>query len=542
MSSATVENQLNQQQNLTLLKVYTVYRALLCLALLGTFLLASETPLVGKIKPDQFFFTACIYLLLNLIGLTIVLPKKIPFNQQQLFANFIVDIGFIIMIADASAGVSSGLGILLVVVIAASSMMLPSQLAILCAAIASIAIIADTSKLISENVLDISSFLPAGILGMTFFITSYLIRNLATRILGAQFIAEQRTADVNKLQLLNKNIVQRMRTGILVTDPQGQIELANAAAGELLSSKEIEKLAASPGTYYSLPAPVMEQFKLWQINPQHHCPVFSIEETGPELQISFSALTQQDSSNTLVFVENNRRLAQRAQHMKLASLGRLTASIAHEIRNPLGAISHAAQLLEESSHLNTDDQRLSEIIQRHSNRMNNVIENILQLSSRNAPNPETIVLDQWLQQFIDEFENSDNEKPIITLTSEQSCSVDIDCSQLSQVITNLAQNGLRYSQQQTGKATLEFYVHINPVSQLPVLDIIDDGPGIADDATEKLFEPFYTTEAKGSGLGLYISRELCEANEARLDYIRSEMGKSCFRISFPHPDRRLSQE
>ncbi|MDG1773474.1 MAG: histidine kinase dimerization/phospho-acceptor domain-containing protein [Oceanicoccus sp.] len=542
MSSAIQESQLNQQQNLALLKVYTVYRALLCMALLGAFLLASTSPLVGTIKPDQFFYTTLVYLLLNLIGLTIVLPKKNPFNQQQLFANFIVDIGFIIAIADASAGVTSGLGILLVVVIAASSMMLPGQLAILCAAIASIAIIADTARLINENYLNISSFLPAGILGMTFFITSYLIRNLATRIRGAQMIAEQKTADVNKLQLLNQNIVQRMRTGILVATPAGQIELANAAAGELLSNSDIEKLAASPGTYYNLPPQVMEQFKLWQANPQHQCPVFSIEETGPELQLSFSALTQDDSSNTLVFLENNRRMAQRAQQMKLASLGRLTASIAHEIRNPLGAISHAAQLLEESSELNPTDQRLSGIIQRHSKRMNNVIENTLQLSSRSAPKPEHIILELWLQQFIDEFENTGEATPYITLTSVQSCMVDIDCSQLSQVITNLAQNGLRYSLQQTGKATLELYVHINPLTQLPVLDIIDDGPGVNDDARDNLFEPFFTTEAKGSGLGLYISRELCEANEARLDYIRTEAGKSCFRISFPHPDRRLSQE
>ncbi|ARN72823.1 sensor histidine kinase [Oceanicoccus sagamiensis] len=531
MSSTTQDNQLNQQQNLTLLKVYTVYRALLCMALLGTFLLTADTPLVGKLKPDQFFYTTCFYLLLNLIGLTIVLPKKIPFNHQQLFANFVIDIGFIIAIADASAGVNSGLGILLVVVIAASSMMLQGQLAILCAALASIAIIADTTRLISESHLTISSFLPAGLLGMTFFITSYLIQNLATRILGAQFIAEQRTDDVNRLQSLNQSIVQRMRTGILVVNPLGSVELANAAAGELLGYPE----------FIQLPEAVMSQFKLWQTNPQHRSPILKTSDAGIDLQISFSALTQEGSNNALVFVENNRRLAQRAQQMKLASLGRLTASIAHEIRNPLGAISHAAQLLSESEELAKPDQRLSEIIQKHSKRMNNVIENVLDLSSRNAPNPESIHLEQWLQQYIEEFDHA-GEDGEIALSIEQSCNVTIDCSQLSQVITNLAQNGLRYSKQETGRASLQLLVHNNPLTQLPVLDIIDDGPGIANEAVEQLFEPFYTTEAKGSGLGLYISRELCEANEARLDYIRTDSGKSCFRISFPHPDRRLSPD
>ncbi|MEE8058938.1 MAG: ATP-binding protein [Pseudomonadales bacterium] len=546
ITSPTPDNT-TQQQNLSLLKIYTFYRVLLSIALIATFLLNSyQQPLVGELKPGLFIYSTCIYFLLNIITLVLVLPKRISFNSQQLIVNFSIDIIAIIFIVDASGGIASGVGILMVVVIAASSIILRGQLAMLIAALASLAVLADTASLISQNHLETSSLLPAGLLGIILFITSFFIQNLASRILGVQRIAEQRAVDVSKLQLLNREIVQSMRTGILVTDPVGKIYLANEAASELLANPLLQK-AYKQSTPLFLNPELMKQFQHWQDYPQYHTPPFRATETGPELHASFSAISLTNSSNEnstdiLIFLEDNRQLTQRAQQMKLASLGRLTASIAHEIRNPLGAISHAAQLLEESDALSDADQRLCNIIRNHSSRMNKVIENVLQLSSRSAPNPEKIVLVQWLQQFINEFGSMDNQQCDITLCSDgKEHQTTIDTSQLNQVVTNLVQNGLRYSQQQTGKATLSFDIHLNSITQLPVLDIIDDGAGISEDCRDNIFEPFYTTETKGSGLGLYISRELCEANEARLDYIRTDQGKSCFRISFPHPDRRLLQ-
>jgi two-component system sensor histidine kinase PilS (NtrC family) len=542
-SIANGSDQSSHLQDLTLVKIYTVYRVLLCIALLTTFFLSPITnPLVGALKPQQFLYSTGLYLLINSVGLVIILPKKSPFNSQQLFANFLLDIVAIIIITDASSGVSSGLGLLLMVIIAASSVLLYGQLAIVTAALASIAIIADTARLVSESHLTIASFVPAGLLGITFFFTAILIQYLASRIRGTEVIADQRAQDVSRLQSLNQSIVQRMRTGILVVNKQGKIQLANAAASELLASPNlIDNILNNTDNH--LNTSMMNRFIRWQKSPQYFSNPIQIADTGLEINANFSALDDQDNSDTLVFLEDNRRLAQKAQHMKLASLGRLTASIAHEIRNPLGAVSHASQLLAESEALSESDQRLCEIIKKHSDRMNNVIENVLQLSSRNAPHPEKILLNEWLQQFIDEFEYDDiTSATEMSLLADQEHWVTIDCSQLNQVLTNLAQNGLRYSLQNSGKASLQFNIHFMPMTEITVLDIIDDGPGVANELKEHLFEPFYTTETKGSGLGLYISRELCEANESRLDYLRTQEGKSCFRISFPHPDRRLSPE
>lgn len=540
-SSLTTYNT-DQQQNLALLKVYTVYRVSLCIALLVTFFLTPDNPLIGSLHPSLFVYVTVAYLLVNLITLLVVIPKNTPQDSKKLFSNFVFDIIAITLIVDTTGGTGSGLGILLVVIIAASSIILRGQIAILTAAIASIAIIGDTARLVSDQHLAVSDFLPAGLLGLILFITAFFIQNLAERIRGVQLVAEQRALDVSKLQLLNEQIVQRMRTGILVADQQGRIHMTNEAASELLADINLQK-AYQHGELPELSPNLMQEFSKWQVSPQYHTPPFRATEAGPELHVSFSPLTNEKNTDILVFLENNRQLVMRAQQMKLASLGRLTASIAHEIRNPLGAISHAAQLLNESDQLSKADLRLCEIVQDHSNRMNKVIENVLQLSRRGAPNPETIDLNFWLRQFINEFGSThDDYYEIDLITEDVQCEVTIDTSQLSQVITNLAENGLRYSEQTTGRPSLAFESHINPATQLPILDIIDDGAGIDEESREKLFEPFYTTEAKGTGLGLYISSELCEANEARLDYIRTDEGKSCFRISFPHPHRRLTPE
>lgn len=522
-----------QQENLNLLKVYTGYRVLLSFALLLTFISADEQPLVGGLKPVLFIYTISIYCMVNMINLAIVLPKRNSFGNQFLFANFFIDIVAILFLADATGGIISGLGIFLVITICAASIVLTGQLATLSAAIASLAIIADTLRLISQNHLDTSSLLPSGMMGFALFVISFFIQNLAQRIRKAQFLAEQQQATVSQLEHLNQLIVQRMRTGILVSDSHSNIKMQNDAARELLQQEHIGSLSGD----------LLNRFNQWQQQQQFQTPTLRITKTGPELQASFSKLTETDNSDTLIFIEDNRRMTQRAQQIKLASLGRLTASIAHEIRNPLGAISHASQLLSESSELGAADLRLSEIIQNHCSRMNNIIENILQLSRRHAPKPEKTDLSKWLKQFIDEYTSSGHAEAEIKLTaSSDSLYATVDISQLQQVLSNIFDNGLRYSQAKTGKAQLQLNIYTSLPSELTILDIIDEGDGVDEELEEKLFEPFFTTENTGTGLGLYLSRELCESNQARLDYTRTVEGKSCFRVSFSHPDRRLEQE
>jgi len=233
-------------------------------------------------------------------------------------------------------------------------------------------------------------------------------------------------------------------------------------------------------------------------------------------------------------MEDSATLAKQAQQLKLASLGRLTASIAHEIRNPLGAISHATQLLDESEALNDSDQRLITIIGDHTQRVNAVVENILQLSRPGSSTPQQIRMQQWLEKFADEFARSGNCQPqqISVLVTPADLEVYMDPSLLHQVVWNLCQNAMRHGTQGTTPFELRMVCELSPVSLKPQLDIIDNGAGIAPDIADTIFEPFFTTRSSGTGLGLYIAREICENNQSHLDYIPTAEGGSCFRITF----------
>jgi two-component system sensor histidine kinase PilS (NtrC family) len=246
-------------------------------------------------------------------------------------------------------------------------------------------------------------------------------------------------------------------------------------------------------------------------------------------------LGRTDPAGSIILLEDTTLVAQRAQQMKLASLGRLTASIAHEIRNPLGAISHAEQLLEESSNLNSADRRLADIIRTNSERVNEIIENVLQISRRQPSRSEEIVLSDWLQRFIQDFRGN---RPL----TDQNLTLDIqpsdihvfaDASQLHQIMTILCDNAVCHFQGPGNELRIQINGRAVPGAEGYLLDVLDNGPGIAADSLRQIFEPFFTTHNKGSGLGLFIARELCEANRLGLEYAARPEGGSCFRVNFP---------
>ncbi|MCK5499380.1 MAG: HAMP domain-containing histidine kinase, partial [Gammaproteobacteria bacterium] len=224
--------------------------------------------------------------------------------------------------------------------------------------------------------------------------------------------------------------------------------------------------------------------------------------------------------------------------LKVASLGRLSASIAHEVRNPLGAISHASQLLSESESLEKEDERLLSIIVDHANRVNRIIENMIRINRREAAVPENIKISEWMTDFIAEFSNQKQlEENDIHIGTTLDTVVRMDVSQLYQVIWNLSENALRYSQRQP---LIEYQWGVREGTGKPYLDIIDNGPGMSEDIASQLFEPFFTTDVDGSGLGLYISRELCEANQALLVLNKNTSKGCCFRIHFAHSEKQQS--
>ncbi len=515
-----------------ILRLYNLYRVIIGLALVLLISSDLDDQLLELAHAQLFRYGSWTYLILNV--LVAVLLQR-PSHLAQVFSLALLDVLLLCTLFFAAGGTPSGIGNLLIVAVAIANILLRGRIGLLIAAVAAIGMLALTFYLSLLRNTPAPQFVQAGALGALCFAAAIFLQSLASRLQQSEFLAEQRAVDVASLEALNSLILQRMRTGILVLDKQHRVLLANQGALSMLGRSKLEHKLLDPHC-----PELVQRLQQWQHNPTLRPQSLQAMPDGPLLQPSFIPLQRSGEQHTLIFLDDISQVTQQAQQLKLASLGRLTAGIAHEIRNPLGAISHAAQLLQESEDLEEPDRRLAQIIQDHSRRMNTVIENVLQLSRRRQAEPQLLDLKYWLHRFASEFRSSARPDQTLHLeTQSGSLQTRMDPHQLTQILSNLVQNGLRYSAQkhQLGQVWLKLYR--DPESDLPTLEVLDDGPGVPVDQMQHIFEPFYTTDNKGTGLGLYISRELCESNQARLDYKLREGGGSCFRITFAHP-RKLS--
>ncbi len=529
-------NRVSRSSTYDLLRVYSYYRTLLGSLLLLMFQGQFASNVLGNDNPGLFLYTSIAYTALGFLSLLFMWRVKFLPSAQVVFVLLLLDVLAISFLMHASGGALSGLGYLLLVVVAAGGMLLPGQLTVLLAALASIAVLGESLARLWLLSIDNKALFSAGTLGALLFAAALAFRYLSKKIRTSNQEAITQAEQAAHLQQLAQLIVERMRTGILVLNRNQHIELYNKSAAELLALPKQEQRTLALEDIPEL----QQRVRQWQ-NQEKSSPLVHLSTEGnSEVKINFAPLGQEKDSDILIFVEDNRLITQQAQQLKLASLGRLTASIAHEIRNPLGAISHANQLLAESEHLNPGDQRLLTIIDNHSKRVNQIIENVLQLSRRRTAHPQQGQLEDWLSEFIEEYRAQgcpDTELELELLSA--SIQAKFDPGQLHQVLSNLCDNGRRYSQQVTGTPKVKIEAGVEAQKQLPYIRVIDWGPGIDSLEEKNIFEPFFTTSNTGSGLGLYICKELCEANQAFIHYTRTSEGLSCFHIQLAHPERAL---
>jgi len=487
--------------------------------------------LVGILNPPLYVGMALAYLATSVL-LMGSLATRLKLNQSRLFIVFLVDIIAITVLADTSRGMAGGLPILLVISVAASAILIGNRtLATLIAALSVMATLLDTLRLIALGELSLNALFPAGLLGILIFGVSLLMQGVASRLGRAEELARDRASDLYDLQRLNEQIVQHMQAGILLVGDDGVVRVMNKSATGLLApdrpmTMEHGRQLADYSTELAY------QFEHWKNTGLHRTRPFSIMEGAPKVIANFRELQPSSNHESLVFVEDYTPITQYAQSLKLSSLGRLTASIAHEIRNPLGAISHAAQLLQESPGLSVPDKRMADIILNHCGRVNQIVESVMQISSREAPKPEYLVLGNWLEETIASYLKTLNSPAEITIDCEyKELLVEFDPENLQRILGNLLDNALRHSKLATDVESARVEVSLDFSSHQCLLDVIDTGTGVAPAEQANLFEPFYTTVEEGSGMGLYLCKELCEINNASLGYVPTLAGESCFRIS-----------
>ena len=514
------------------------FRVLIAATLLVLFLISTEPRVFGEQSPTLFWTTAVAYLAFGIMS-AYSLRRRWLGTAVLAFGHTLLDIAAIVVLMTASGGISSGLGGLLIVFVGAASLVLPAQLPTVLAAIATLAILSEQAMSQLGSVGESGNYPAAGILGAVIFAMALATRPLGRHIQASEALAQQRGVDLHNLSELNKYIIQHLRESIIVVDVDGRIRLSNASATQLLGVSQAVRGLELRHIFEPLAAYIQK----WRTDADLSAhSEFTVLTTGVNLRVmAHLAPLAKDGARdgpVLVFLEDASLMNERVQQSKLASLGRLSASIAHEIRNPVGAMSHAAQLLAESSDLDADNKRLTEIIQSHSKRVSHIIDNILQLSRRESSRPEMLKLKPWLEKFADEFAGTLElrEDELKVNDTAEDLVVRMDSSHLRQVLWNLCDNAIKYASE-TGGIMVEIQADRMQNRGRPYLEVLDRGLGVDAATAEKIFEPFYTERSGGTGLGLYISRELCELNHATLLYLDRPGGGSTFRIVFADPDR-----
>ena len=515
------------RRELFVLNLFRVLQAIVYIALSFSEVAVDWMPVRAPVLAR---LTAAIYLLFALLALTRTrrMPRRLTGSVSLcLGADVIAALLAALMMPAAHTGIAA----MLVINIGAGALLLPPRLGGLFAALGALAMLAQSlagNGDVGRNLLE------SGLFGLAYFATAALCYALGTQMRASEALAERRGLDLANLSQVNELIIRRMKTGVLLVDDANHIHQINESAWMLLGSPALDKRDLG-----EVAPELSRRLYHWRGTHKLDTTAIALAEGVPEVIPRFTRLAANDESHVLIFLDDTSLVSRRAEQLTLTTLGRLSASIAHEIRNPLAAIRYSAQLLAESRAIPDADQRMVDIINNHCGRLNEIIENILQLSRRERSRPEALDLNGWVLAFVDEYKEANDlgSDALRALLYPHAVEALADPQHLQQVVWNLVQNALRYGRLPDEPARVMVVARLASDDGPPLIEVIDRGPGIPPKVAAQIFEPFFTTHEYGTGLGLYLARQMCEANQATLEYVPVAGGGSCFRITLTAPVR-----
>ncbi|MBI4988555.1 MAG: PAS domain-containing protein [Rhodocyclales bacterium] len=503
----------------TSLHYFNIYRLIVASLFLLAVAFYPKTSGLGSQNLPLFVWTSLAYWLLAIFFYGALKRLRIGFNKL-LTLQVSVDILAVTLMMYASGGEKSGLAVMLLVVLAGAGLVGQGRLTLFYAALTTVAVLLEQSARVLEFGADLADFVQTGILCTGFFATAITARLLARRVIANEELARQRGIDLANQLSVSERVIRDMQDGVMVVDSGEKVRQWNPQAEAMLGVR-----APAQPDLASFSVTLAGQYRAFKGGSRERMASLRVPGSGALLRARF--VHAGESGDVLIYIEDMGRIQQQAQQIKLAALGRLTANIAHEIRNPLSAISHAAELLREEKRTEGQD-RLSRIINDNAQRLERLVRDVLELGRRDRASQEPIRLAGFLESFLDELAvHEQTDRAAFALSVEADAALLFDRTHLNQVLWNLLSNARRYCSGKPGAVRIE--VRELPSSERVELHVIDDGAGVDEETRGKIFEPFFTTYGKGTGLGLYIARELCEANDAVLEWVGNAPGAH-FRI------------
>lgn len=500
------------------LQYFNLYRIVVAMLFLGATYFAYE-PINFGAHDMRLFRTVCVIYLMSGIALQFVLRAVRERFNVQLSVHALLDVVVIPVLMYASGGLRSGLGVMLLISLTGAGLVAPLRLNFLYAALAAIAVLLEEIYWVLALDLPSASIVPAGLLSMGYLATAGATGWLAQRLAANERLARERGRALANQTRVNQLVIADMQDGVLLLDRQGRVVEHNPQAMRLLGMDGLHGLPLAE----VLPG-LAGRWQAWRAAQGRPHVALDIETRGREVRARLLDTGTEDEL-TVVFIEDMTRSREQAQQLKLAALGRLTANIAHEIRNPLSAISHASELLAEERR-DLHRNRLTRIIHDNTLRLERLVADVLQLNRRDRVNAEHVMLNAWLRTFLEEFAANESVEPArVSFEPARDAWVVFDREHLRQIVWNLLRNALRHAPAAPAAVRIAARTFGDKVE----LSITDNGPGVPAAIQGQLFEPFFTTDSKGTGLGLYLARELAAANGALLEYV-NDMPGAHFRL------------
>jgi len=507
------------------LSLFNLYRLSLGGVLMFTSALFGASLSLSQHDQTLFFWVSAGYTLwagLSMLAVVVRMPQP----GWQIALQMCTDIACVSTLSFIGGGVQSNLPILMLVSLAFAGMVSYGRITLLYAALASITLLLSHAYAVLTRDASEALFFQTGILSTSYFAVAWLAHALSKYASDNEQLAARRGVDLSSMAEANRLMIQGMPDGMLVVDERGLVRQSNPGASRLLGYDFSQGRQIDLGEC----SPLLEaMYAAWRQNRALDSEELQLPHTHRMVRVHFLEIGGSSFWGAVIVLEDMQRIREQAQQVKLAALGRLTANIAHEVRNPLSAISYATELMQEGAR-DPAQARLLRIILDNTSRLNRIVQDVMQINRRDRSQVEDIRLAVALQAFVDSFaqvEQVPNE--VFALQVPDGCEVPFDRGHFDQVLWNLCRNALRYSRKQGGSVQLRCLVDAQGRWRL---EVEDDGPGVAEAEAQNLFEPFYTTDSRGTGLGLYIARELCEANDALIGYRRGEGGGACFTIIF----------
>jgi two-component system sensor histidine kinase PilS (NtrC family) len=503
-----------------ILWIIGLYRAVCGAALFGIALLV-DLKGVAAIAPNAFITGTALYFIFGLAAFAWVQMERLPFALPHLALALLAgDIFFLSLVIIAGGNTVAPIPILLFPQLAASGWLLRTQTAFFHAALASVVLLGLDVWRAIEGSIGGAQIVQTGIVGFGYFATVGIAVALGRYTKESEDLAAQRGIDVANLEQVNRLIIQDMQDGVLVVDLNGVVRGHNAQVTRLLGGfgrmRGGMRLAEFSSTLH-------DYWRRWQDDFTIALPPFKVEVTQRLLRVRLVRIGSGLNGGTLIYLEDLGRAQTEAQQMKLAAMGRLTASIAHEVRNPLSAINQAAQLLEEDKAVAPDGMRLLAMIRNNSKRIDRIVGEVLQLNRRDRQQPETILLADFLRSLCEEIVQAENiPASSIQIIAPDDLVVIFDRGHFNQILWNLVRNAWQHCQKR--EASVRLNARAGYMGDAVIFELADDGPGIPAELRGQIFEPFFTTRVGGTGLGLYIARELADANGSTLELLPKSPG------------------